>query len=164
MTLIRKLRTAFSLEMEQYLWLVVVFPLSGLIRLMVLTLPFRSFQQILGHPVNNRQVCSIAKPGKVNRALKLGRTIRIASKYTPWKSNCMVEAVVARLLLVIMNIDHVIFLGARLDSYDEKDMKAHAWLMVGNQFVVGGKGHKAFGIVGTYSSFPEQATLTSEQV
>lgn len=153
----RKLRAALQLDLQQCLWLVLIYPLSGIARLMVLSLPFKVVREYLGNYNHNSQLCALSSVEQAEKALKIGRTIRISSKYTLWKSNCMVEAVVAHCFLVWFNISHVIYFGARLDNSSPSEMKAHAWVMTANTYVVGGRGHEAFGVVASYVSFPLSA-------
>lgn len=151
--LLRKLRAATQLDLQQWQWLVLIYPLSGIIRLLILSLPFSVWRKYFGSYNSNCQLCTLSSVEQIEKALKIGRTIRISSKYTPWKSNCMVEALLARYFLMRFDIPHVIYFGARLKKSATSHMKAHAWVMTSNTFIVGGRGHDAFGIVASYVSF-----------
>lgn len=65
-----------------------------------------------------------------------------ASKLVFWKNICLVNSFAARNMLQRRKIRSVMYLGLQFESC--KEMKAHAWLMVGNIYITprGEEGYK----------------------
>jgi hypothetical protein len=84
--------------------------------------------------------------------IKLVKTVVLAnSKYTPWESKCMVQALSAKWLLKKYNIPSTIYFGVTKDEENLGKLKAHAWLKVNETFITGALGHKKFKVVNFYS-------------
>ena len=148
--LLRKLRSAWQLSFRQKLWFVLCYPLSGIVRAMVLTIPFKWLKRLLGVHHKNFQLCPLVTDEQLSRACEIGRTIAIIDKYTPWKSNCMVEAILSRWLLAVYDIPYALYMGAYLTKNPNEPMKAHAWVRVGSRIIVGARGHKRYGVTATF--------------
>ena len=149
-TIIRKLKVAWGFSWQQKLWFVVLYPLSGLVRAAVLTIPFKHLNRALGKNNKNHRLSSIVSEEQLLTAKNISIVIRTVSKYTPWTSNCMVEAMLARFVLRAYGIPYVFYLGVQMTHDPEEPMKAHAWVTAGPYAVVGGKNHHKFGVVGTF--------------
>jgi hypothetical protein len=146
-----KVKTAATkLKWYQFSWLLLMYPLSGLIRASVLTIPFKYLNKALGSHHKNHQLCTLFTEQQITKARQIGQTIRIMSKYTPWKSNCMVEAILARMWLSWHKIPYVFYMGAYMTKDPAEPMKAHAWVTTGYLYVVGGRGHQKYAIVSTF--------------
>lgn len=78
---------------------------------------------------------------------EIRRVVIGLSRYTPWESKCMVQALACKWLLTRKGIKSTIYFGIS----GQKELKAHAWLRVGEKIVTGKKGHKQFKIVNFYS-------------
>ena len=94
------------------------------------------------------------------QALELGRLVAIASRVTPWKSQCLVQVLVVQRLLAAREIPGTIQLGVQLDASGPPDgqaltgrsgISAHAWLICGSEVVSGKKGHEEFSVISTLS-------------
>lgn len=150
--LFRKIRSAYQLSWPQISWLLILFPISGFVRFAVLILPFKYIKKLLGTHHSNFQLSTLVCNDQLNTAIEIGQSIKVMAKYTPWKSNCLVQAILARLLLSLYNLPHVLYFGTCITSSKATPMKAHAWVSVGSKIIVGGRGHNRYTIVGTYIS------------
>lgn len=74
----------------------------------------------------------------------------MATKYTPWKSACLVQALIATWLLAYYHIPYVLHLGVARATPQGDDLQAHAWLRVGQWVITGREGHQAFTVVATF--------------
>jgi hypothetical protein len=74
----------------------------------------------------------------------------LTARYTPWETKCLVQATMARFLLGVYGIPYILHLGTLMTHNDEEPLKAHAWVKVGPWIIVGGEGHQAFAIVGSW--------------
>lgn len=93
----------------------------------------------------------LASPEQQLRAWKIGQTIRLAARYTPWNSNCFPQAVAARLLLGLYGIPYTLCFGLARDT-DSAKINAHAWVTSGRIPVTGGTSFDHFAVVGVFAS------------
>lgn len=162
--ILRKALTAWHMPWEEKIWLALLYPLSGLARAALLCIPFRRVAPYLGRHQGNLQLSPLATPDQILLAARIGSVSAIAARFTPWKSRCLVQAIMVKTLLNHYGIPHVIYLGvvkptgpgavgAGPNGTDRPPpMKAHAWVAVGPKVVAGRAGHQAFTIVSTFAS------------
>jgi len=133
----------------------------GVSRLLVLGLPFRRLEPLLGTRSGPAGWIPLIASSDQTRAELIGLTVRLASRYTPWKSTCFDQAIVARFLLGLYGIPYALFFGVRRRPND-KSLKAHAWLSAGPINVVGGDGFGKFTVVNTLiGGLPELTARSS---
>lgn len=146
----RKTGAILRLSTAEKFWLFIAFLYSGFARLIILTLSFKRLARFLGAPHGNHQLSALATPAQNEFARRVKHVTGMACKYTPWRSACLVQAIVARRFLVHYGIPYVIHLGAKTQTNEWDKMEAHAWLMVGTLVVTGGRQSYRYGIVATY--------------
>ena len=95
----RKAVTWWCKPRAEKLWCASAFLLLGVARVALLTVPFRRIAPLLGHDMQTAAVMPLASECQVFRALRIGRAIRTAARYTPWESKCLAQALAARVLL-----------------------------------------------------------------
>jgi hypothetical protein len=79
------------MQPPEKLWFVPAFLLLGLARAALLTVPFRRIAPFLDHCVPAVAV-PLTTDGGTSRALHMGRAVRTAARYTPWRAQCLVQA------------------------------------------------------------------------
>lgn len=122
--------------------------LLGLARAAVLCLGFRRLSPWLGEGVAELPPLQPAGERARSRALRIGRTLKLASRYTPWQSNCLAQALAARCLLGMFGITHVVCFGvARSET---SHLQAHAWVIAEGVYVTGGAGAGRFARTGCF--------------
>ncbi len=82
----------------------------------------------------------LATPEQMQRALTIGRGVRLAATYTPWQSKCLAQAMVASWLLRRYGLPYGLYFGVRKDPASARGMAAHAWVSSGQTAVTGGRG------------------------
>lgn len=70
-------------------------------------------------------------------ATRIGWAISLSAKVVPWKTNCLVQAVAASLLLRRYGCEPQIRIGVRKDG---PELAAHAWVDCNGTTIVGGRG------------------------
>lgn len=125
--------------------------LLGLSRLIIVTLSFRRFARWLGVHDGLTPRRPVATAVQQAKARSIGRAIAIASKYTPWTSNCFPQAITARALLGVHAVPYALFFGLARDR-ESRDLKAHAWTVTGDVNVTGGESFSQFTVVGCFVS------------
>jgi hypothetical protein len=105
----------------------------GLARGAVLLFPFRFIAPYLGK-LNHEtpQVCSVSQQAIAQHIAWL---ILMISRYTPWRSNCLAQALAAKMMLQRRGICSTLYLGLKRST---NKLEAHAWLRLGEQIVTGG--------------------------
>ncbi|MCI5132966.1 MAG: lasso peptide biosynthesis B2 protein [Candidatus Electrothrix sp. EH2] len=83
-------------------------------------------------------------------ARRTGRVVKAVCKYTPWESKCLIQALLAALMLRVGGVPYVAFLGLARSAEEESGYAAHAWLSTGRCAVTGGRGHRHYGVVALY--------------
>lgn len=123
-----------QLLVEAFYWL-------GLARLLVLALPFhwllaiwRLYHQPLTAPWPTSQEHQAVEP--------LRGAIQAASRYTPWRSNCLAQALAANRMLQRRRLPSTLYIGVAKPV--DQPLAAHAWLRCGEQFVTGEAGWQEF--------------------
>lgn len=84
------------------------------------------------------------------QALSIARIIGMASRYTPWKSNCFPQALAAGILLKLYGIPYSLFFG--IENKSGTLRAAHAWVFAGKVPVTGGDSFGKFTVVGCFVS------------
>ncbi|GAB3430710.1 lasso peptide biosynthesis B2 protein [Massilia solisilvae] len=149
--LVRKGRSFARLPLFTQLWLTPSWVLLGVSRALILTLSFPRLARLLGHPLGVATSVPLVSARQCERARQVGRTIRLAARYTPWDSNCFAQALTARLLLATHRVPCAMYFGLKRDS---DGMKAHAWVASGPVAVSGGSSFGRYTIVGAFASEP----------
>mgnify|MGYP000200430831 FL=1 len=117
-------------------------------RMAVIFLPFRWIAKTLGEKdVPKGEIDNTSKSNdlELNR---IGWTIRRISDHTPWKSNCLAQAITAQKMLASRNRSSKMFFG--LKRGDEGKMEAHAWLKSGDTILTGGSGLEPYAVVAVF--------------
>ena len=144
-----KLHGFVRLRAIEKAWLLPVWLLLGASRLAVLTVPFRFLASGLGLPAGTTSCVPLLSLHEQQEALWIGRVVRVASNYTPWQSNCLAQALTARILLSLYRIPYSFFLGVMNEAAETgpRKLKAHAWVSAGKIRVTGGDGFREFAVV-----------------
>ncbi len=156
--LVVKFRVFLHFPLHEKIWFVLLVVLSGIARTAILVFPFRWVMHFLGTQFQNKQLSVLVTQQQLEQAWRIGIITTTATKYTPWDSKCLVQAMVARLLLSYYKIPYVIYIGMTRTKLPEAALKAHAWLSVGRWVITGRDGHQAFTIA---SSFVAPSVLTN---
>lgn len=116
-------------------------------RLIIFVMPFRFWGRFLGEQItatnNVKYTCN------ANVVKKTTLAMRRSTKYLPFKSKCLVEALVAKTMLNNRKIASTLFLGVQAKG--KPTLTAHAWLVCNNEIIAGKKGHEKFTVVARYA-------------
>lgn len=134
-TLNRKIKAFFKLDFESKKLFIKAFFLSGFYRFIILNRDFSKVKKSLGHKGMESTFDEGTNEYRV--ANKIGQIVRSISRYTPWESKCLVQAMTAQKLLNEKGIKSTLYLGV---AKKESSMIAHSWLRCGKLFVTGGNG------------------------
>lgn len=150
--ILRKATTFLRTNWQQKAWFIPLYLLSGLARLAILLAPFRHLAPLLGSHHQNAELSVLITEQQEQHAQELKTVIRMATKYTPWESKCLVQALLAKVVLSFHGIPHVSYLGVTNSRKEAHKLEAHAWVSAGRIFVTGGNGHRTFTVVSSFIS------------
>jgi len=156
MRITRLVRGFVHLGHRDQVRLAAAWSLLGLTRLMILLLPFSVVRRLLGERRDPRVQDSPPALGDdvLAHAARIGATVGLAARHTPWRSECYPQALTARVLLGVARIPHTVSFGVRRDG---DALVAHAWVHAGAVAVTGGSGHR-WTEVGSYAWTPRNRT------
>lgn len=122
--------------------------LLAFFRFMILFLPFKRLAPFLGE--QNHADSEQELPNEWNWVQTLACYIERMSEIVPWKSECLVQAATGKLLLRRKKIGCTVFFGVKKGN-ENKELKAHAWLKVGPEIILGGENAHQYVVVSTFS-------------
>lgn len=104
-------------------------------RFKILKKPFNKLKEEMGkYNKESKEDVDLSEYKICNKVRWIVTTI---SKYTPWESLCLVQALTVQKMLKKRNISTTIYLGVnKLNN----EMKAHAWIRCGKMYITGGNG------------------------
>ena len=144
----RRIRRLLQLTWKDRSLLCEATVLLAFARFAVLLLPFRIVMAYCGihETVDSPKAATADDESAV---VRVAWSVSTVSRYTPWRSECLVRAIAATHMLRRRHLHTSLYLGLRKDK--PGSLSAHAWLRCGNIIVTGGLGHKEFTVVATFA-------------
>lgn len=131
----RLLQFYWHISWKQKILSILIFLLLGVMRIVILVIPFRYYVKILLQP-NEKYNCSMTAK-QFSYAQEFGRLTAIMAKFTPWESKCLSQGLTVRLLLRFWCISSIFYLGVGKD--EAQQFLAHAWINCNNVTIIGGQ-------------------------
>ena len=128
------------------------FILCGIARAFINLLPLKDLAPYFGALHKNIIFSTILTRTQHNHAIKLRRSIALVAKYTPWDSNCLTQAMVAKFWCAYLNIPYVLYIGFTKDADKPSGYASHAWLTAGPVAITGEHSFSSFNVVSSYTS------------
>lgn len=125
---------------ETFFWL-------GMARLVILILPFRWVEPYLGKRMAESTLD--IPPDKPMQLRQVAWVVNKVSRYTPWQSKCLVQAIAAKRMLQSRKIVSTLYLGVTKNK--STALEAHAWLRSGTVYVTGGQDRQDFTVVAMFA-------------
>jgi hypothetical protein len=129
----RKIKTFAALGFSTYLILPFMLITLGIMRIVILTMPFRLITKIFLKPKPHK---APYKNNKIQLSQAIGKSASIIAKYTPWQSKCLVQGLAVRTFLRFFRIPSVFYIGVMYDN--NNSFLSHAWISSYNTTIVGG--------------------------
>ncbi len=136
---------------QDRLLLLYTLMLLGIIRLILLTVPFRYIAAYLGKHMGESPYDDQEGNEFIRR---VSWAIQVMCRYTPWESKCLVQAICGKILLRHACLQNTLYLG--VTKFQGNKMVAHAWLRSGNFVVTGGGITDAFTIISKFADIGNQ--------
>src|SRR5438105_1457097 len=132
--MMRKAVKVLRLPLKNQALLLETLVLLALARAAVLLLPFRWVAKVLGKEA--AQTSEQADPAQAWRIRRVGIMIYKAARHVPWTSQCLDQAIAAKIMLARRGIPTTVYFGVKTDP--DGQLAAHAWLRSGTYYVTGG--------------------------
>jgi hypothetical protein len=116
-----------GLLLEAGVWL-------ALIRLALLRVPLKRLAPFLARPMTESPHAVDA--GTQQRVQRLGWAVQTVSRYLPWDSHCLAQALAVTRMLGRRSIACTLYLGTTKDEANE--LRMHAWVRCGSVVLTGG--------------------------
>ena len=139
--LARKLRTLRSLPWPVIGWLAPVWLMIGLSAAAITVVPFRTLASLFGRGVDGSAPMPTLDGVQQRRVAMIGRTIAIAARYAPFRSDCYPRALVAALMCRLWRRPYALYFGLAAEHADgasTSGFSAHAWVTSGPVMLTGG--------------------------
>ena len=132
------------------LWFFPLWIGLGISKLFIVTLSIAHFSPFLGSSIDFQTKAPHITQSEEAAAFQIGAAIRLAARYTPWDSNCFPQAILARLILRLYRIPHILYFGLNR-HHATHNLNAHAWVVAGHVSVTGGVlSFNQYTVVGAY--------------
>ncbi|WP_157217184.1 lasso peptide biosynthesis B2 protein [Flavisphingomonas formosensis] len=137
----RKLMSLVRLPAFVLAWLLPVWIMMGLAALALRLVPVRRLAPLFGRGIGAVGFVPLLPPARRRRADELRRTIELAARYAPFRSNCFPQALVAQALCRLFRLPFAMHFGVRKARAGEAataGLAAHAWVVSGPVAISGG--------------------------
>lgn len=105
--------------------------------------PFRRLVPLLGEPLGAVGFLPLVNDKQLRRSRSIRSAVLRASRISPFRSDCLPQALVAAVLCRLFSVPASIHLGVRLEDA-QKSMAAHAWVCSGREPVTGGRSFNVY--------------------
>ncbi|MDF1678443.1 MAG: lasso peptide biosynthesis B2 protein [Legionellaceae bacterium] len=150
MRTIQKIAFFYRMPFKQKGLFILNVCLCGIARACILLFPLNRLSIYFG--TLNKNIISSTIISKKERyyAIQLQRSIRLAARYTPWNSNCLTQAMVAKFWCNRLHISYILYIGFAKDAEKPSGYAAHAWLTAGPIAITGGNSFSSFRVISSY--------------
>jgi len=127
--------------------------LSAWARVSIVVVRFSRIAEWLGDPQEESERTPLSPEHKL-LANEVRSAIEAAARRTPWKCECLVKAIVARLMLVRRGLSGTLYFGMRNKDDIQGEYEAHAWTRSGDLIVTGADQRKGYAVLSTFKFGP----------
>jgi Transglutaminase-like superfamily len=146
------LRGFLRMAPGEKLAMLAVWPLLGLSALLIKLLAFKRLAPLLGQQIGPVGCVPVASADQERFARMVKRAVRRAALVSPWRSDCLPQALTGAVLCRVLGLPVTTHLGVRLDG--SAPMEAHAWTCCGRVAVTGGYGFSEWVPVSCFAAVP----------
>ena len=130
--------------------LILAWVLLGCAAALLHLVPFKRIAGWLGTPTGTSSYVPAASPRQASRAMLVGRAIARAVRIAPFRADCLPQALAAAWMCRVLSVPFAVHIGARLD--EARSFEAHAWTIVGDVAVTGGRQSSEHAILASFLS------------
>jgi hypothetical protein len=143
------------MPLSDKLALALAWPLLGLASVLLRMLAFRRVAPLLGTQIGAVGCVPLADDRQESRARMVRRAVRRAARISPWRNDCLPQALAGAVFCRALGLPVTTHLGVRLNG--SKPLEAHAWTCCGRVPVTGGEGFSQWMPVSCFAAVPLRA-------
>ncbi len=128
--------------------------LCGVARAAIHLLPLRYLSPYFGRFERTLVISTRVTQRQLGQAIRIGQSVRLSAKYTPWDSSCLTQAMVAKFWCRLFKIPYVFYIGFAKAADEPSGYKAHAWITAGRISITGGNGLMDYNVIASYVYWP----------
>jgi hypothetical protein len=128
------------------------FFLCGIARFHIKLLPYKYIAPYFGTCCRMMVASTIISRQQIQQALLIGRSVKLAARFTPWDSSCLTQAMVAKFWCQYHRIPYLFFIGFAKNGEKPLGKEAHAWITAGPVALTGGHSLSSHQVVLSYSN------------
>lgn len=142
----------WNIPFQQKQLFFVSFLLCGLAKTAICLLSFRRLRVYFGHSCGMGVASTLVTAEQESQARKIRQAIALAAKYTPWNSNCLVRAMVAKFWCQHFNIPYMMFIGLAKKTDKPLGEDGHAWVTAGRIAITGSHCLNSHQVISSFSN------------
>lgn len=146
--IIRKIKSFIKIDNRTKREFIYAYFYMGIFRMYILFIPFNKLRRKMGKC--KEESPKVVEDSVYMEAQRISWIIANASRFTPWESKCLVQALTAQKMLKNKEIQTTLYLGVNKD--EDGKMIAHAWIRCGEYCITGGSEMKGFSVVAKFCS------------
>jgi len=127
---------------ERRLLLEAIF-LLGIYRIALKVLSFKRLTHSMVRYHNAEPLPAVSREQET-KARQIGEAVERAGRHTPWKSACLVRACTAAKMMRRRKIPGSVCIGVQKETYEPRDIEAHAWTMCAEHCITGAQERNGF--------------------
>jgi hypothetical protein len=148
----KKIAVFLRMPLKKKAMFLVNVMLCGMARALINLFPLRYLTPYLGTFGRITTVSTLISAKQMDQARQISKSVVLASRYTPWDSSCLTQAMVAKFWCWLYNIPYALYIGVCKSAEEPSGYKAHAWLTAGPVAITGGDSWSEFQVVSSYFS------------
>ena len=141
------------------LFFVINYLLCGVARLAIHIFPLAYLKRYFGPYYKITVLSTLISNQQRSQALLISKSVKLAANYTPWKSNCLTQAMVAKFWCRQYKIPYILYIGFMKAVDEPGGYMGHAWTTAGDVFITGGDGLANYHVISSFVYLGDNALL-----
>jgi hypothetical protein len=141
---------AMAMGWREWLMAIGAWVLIALASLLLRLVHFRHLAGLLGRPLGAVACVPLIDGREEARAVLVHRAVSRAVQISPWRADCLPQALAAAVLCRFLRVPAAVHFGVALPKGER--MSAHAWAVSGPIAVTGGASFREFTAVACFAS------------
>lgn len=147
-----KIATFYRMPRQEKNMFFISFCLCAIAKIAIQCISYKRLSAYFGNSCQMLVASTLLLPQQLQHALTTRRVIALTARYTPWKSNCLTEVLVAKFWCQRYQIPYLLFIGLAKESKRPLGVDAHAWITAGPIAVTGGHALVTHQVICSYSN------------
>ncbi len=147
-----KIITFWQMPFQQKMMFFINLVLCSIAKIAITILPYRALSPYYGLHCQMLNASTLLSTHQIQQALHIKRSIALAVRYIPWRSNCLTQALVAKFWCQHFKLPYLFFIGLAKSSAQPLGKEGHAWVNAGPIAITGGNSFATHQVILTYSN------------